>query len=285
LHNNLAAAVWLYEGPRPALAACEQGIEFCKQRGIAELVLYISSTRLLFLVSCGCVEQSLAESELLIEQAKAARDPVVLIEARSVRLRQRVQRGEAEQLLADAEHLASSVREIREPQLSALGFVAAAQVLARSRPEQAKTLLTELGDIPQIKHERYYISLLPESVRCALDTGDTQIATRLIDVVEPRTPLYEHSLHAARAQLAEANGDTIEAAKLYAQAALRWNEFENVPEHARALLGQGRCLLALGDAGAEVPLGEARDLFASMGYKPALTETKELLARAVAGAA
>jgi class 3 adenylate cyclase/tetratricopeptide (TPR) repeat protein len=282
LHNNLAAAVWLYEGPRPALAACEQGIEFCKQRGIAELVLYMSSTSLLFLVWCGRVEQALAESELLIEQAEAARDPVVLIETRSVRLRQRVQRGEAEQLLADAEHLATSVREVREPQLSALGFVAAAQVLVRSRPGQARTLLTELADIPQIKHERYYISLLPESVRCALDIGDTQLAAQLIDGVEPQTPLYEHSLHAAQAHLSEASGEMTKAAQLYAQAARSWNEFENVPERARALLGKGRCLLTLGDAGAEVSLAEARDLFTSMGYKPALNDTQKLLEQALA---
>jgi hypothetical protein len=49
-----------------------------------------------------------------------------------------------------------------------------------------------------------------------------------------------------------------------------------------ALLGQGRCLRALGDASAEVPLAEARDLFASMGYKPALAETEKLLAETVA---
>jgi len=281
LHNNLAAAVWLYDGPQPALAACEQGIEFCEQRGIAELVLYMSCTSLLFLVWCGRIEQALAEAKRLIEQANAARDPVVLIETRSVQLRQRAQRGEAEQLLTDAEHLASSARETREPQLSALGFVAAAQVFAQSRPEQAKTLLAELKHTPQIHQERYYISLLPESVRCALDIGDTQLGARLVEGVEPRTPLYEHSLHAARAQLAEASGETTEAAKLYAEAAESWNGFENVPECARALLGLGRCLLTLGDAGAEVPLAEARDLFTSIGYQPALNETQELLEQAL----
>ena len=57
----------------------------------------------------------------------------------------------------------------------------------------------------------------------------------------------------------------------------------NVPERAYALLGQGRCRLALGDVGSEAPLTEARDLFASMGYKqPALAETEELRAGAVA---
>jgi hypothetical protein len=50
-----------------------------------------------------------------------------------------------------------------------------------------------------------------------------------------------------------------------------------VPERAYALLGQGRCLAALGKPEAEEPLREARELFASMGYKPALAETEALL--------
>jgi hypothetical protein len=51
----------------------------------------------------------------------------------------------------------------------------------------------------------------------------------------------------------------------------------NVPERAYALLGQGRCLGALGRPEAEQPLREARDLFASMGYKPEFVEAAALL--------
>ena len=79
--------------------------------------------------------------------------------------------------------------------------------------------------------------------------------------------------------LAEAGSEPGSAAPGYADAAAGWLEFGNVPERAYALLGQGRCLVALGHAGAEVPLAEARDLFASMGYRPALAETEGLLSR------
>jgi hypothetical protein len=51
-----------------------------------------------------------------------------------------------------------------------------------------------------------------------------------------------------------------------------------VPERAYALLGHARSLLALGDpGGAERPLYEARELFESIGYTPALAETEALL--------
>ena len=47
---------------------------------------------------------------------------------------------------------------------------------------------------------------------------------------------------------------------------------------AYALLGQGRCLTVLGKHDeAQTSLREARELFASMGYQPALAETQSLL--------
>jgi hypothetical protein len=97
------------------------------------------------------------------------------------------------------------------------------------------------------------------------------------DGLEPRYPLDEHALRAARAQLAAHAGDHTAAVTLYAEAAARWQEFGNVPERAYALLGQGRNLRALHRPGADEPLREAREVFGSMGYKPALAETEALL--------
>ena len=71
---------------------------------------------------------------------------------------------------------------------------------------------------------------------------------------------------AARAQLAEHGGEYADAASLYAEAAAHWQEFGNVPERAHALLGEGRCLLAIGEAKAGEPLRKARELFEQMGY-------------------
>ena len=93
----------------------------------------------------------------------------------------------------------------------------------------------------------------------------------------------EHALATCRAQLAEAV-EPAEAAGLYAGAAERWREFGNVPERAYALLGQGRSLAALDLRVADAPLREARELFESMGYRPALEECDALLARAATAA-
>jgi hypothetical protein len=101
--------------------------------------------------------------------------------------------------------------------------------------------------------------------------------------VEPRTELFQHALCTSRAQLAEAAGTYAEAAASYGEAAERWRDFGNVPERAYALLGQGRCLRALRDASAETPLLAARELFAPMGFAPALAEADALLGQSTAG--
>jgi tetratricopeptide (TPR) repeat protein len=191
-----------------------------------------------------------------------------------VQLRLLAQRGAHDKAPA-ADELVAKARESGEPQHRAMAFAAATPLLlARGQPQQARALLAELDQVAKIRVDPYYDSLLPELVRSALALGDAELAARLADGVEPRMPLAEHALAACRPQLAEAAGDHALAAGLYAEAAERWREFGHVPERGYALLGQGRCLLALGDAGAEAQLAEARDLFASLGYKPALAETE-----------
>ena len=54
-------------------------------------------------------------------------------------------------------------------------------------------------------------------------------------------------------------------------------------ERAQALLGRGRCLLALKRASdATEPLRDAREIFAALGARPMLGETDSLLERAIA---
>ena len=157
-------------------------------------------------------------------------------------------------------------------------------LLARRRNDEAHALLLELEQTSAVRGDAGVATNLPELTRCALAVGDPAFARRLVDGVEPLTPVHEHAICAARAQLAETAGDHAGAAVLFTEAAERWRTFGNVPERAYALLGQGRCLAALGQTGADEPLREARELFSSIGYKPALAETEALLGESEAAA-
>jgi len=278
LHNNLPEAVWQHEGPRAALALCAEGIDFCERRGIAAWALDIAALRLTLLAACGDSGRVLSDVESVAAPLEAAgRTPVML--ARSAQLVLRVRRGDAAETAA-AEQLVAAAREAAEPQYMAVAFAAAAQLmLLEGHGEQATALLEELERTSGIRDEGFYAAALPGLVRCALVIGDTAVAARLVAGVEPRSPLQQHALAACRAALAEAAGDRVTAATAYAAAVAGWREFGDVPELAFALLGQGRCLIALGTPGADDPLRDARELFTSMGYAPALNETDALLGR------
>jgi class 3 adenylate cyclase/predicted ATPase len=285
VYNNLSIAVWPYEGPLAALELCREGIDYCERRGIAEIALFIGGSSLTYLAELGRPEQALVEARPLVERAEAA-GMVVATDARAIELRLLAERGEGRQELSSTEELVADARETGHPQILAVTFTAVVKLLlTHGRPQAARALLAELEQVPGVRVDTYYVSLLPELVRCALTLGEPELAARLVDGVEPRRPRHEQVLLSCRAQLAEAAGDPAEAAGLYSTAAEHWREFGNVPERAHALLGQGRCLLTLGRPEAADPLRAARDLFAGMGYKPALAETEALLVEQTAAPA
>src|SRR6187200_2363400 len=131
-----------------------------------------------------------------------------------------------------------------------------------------RALLAELEQTPGVRDDQVYVTNLPELVRGALAIGDRQLAGALVDGVPSGIPLYDHGLCSCRAQLAEAAGKHAEATLEYTEAAERWRGFGRVTERARALLGQGRCMVLLGEPGAGLPLAEARRQFSAMSYGP-----------------
>ena len=283
LHNNLAVAAWQHEGPQAGLAACGEGIDFCERRGIVEFALGIAAMRPTFLAELGQPEQALAEALPMAERLEAASD-TTSVEPRSLQLGLLAEQGTDEQAPAPDEAVAKA-RESGEPQLCADAFAGAARLLlAQGHRERASALLVELEQVVGIRADPYYAAALPGLVRTALALRQPELATRLVDGAEPRTPLSEHALSASRAQLTEAAGEHAEAAQLYAEVVERWREFGNVPERAYALLGQGRSIAALGKPEAEEPLRAARELFASMGFTPAVAQADGLLGSPAAAA-
>ena len=279
IYGNLGGVIWSYQGPRAALDVFGEAIAFCERRGIAEMVLQTRSSIPTALAELGHTEQALAEAGPLADRIEAGGD-MSFVATRALQVRLLAECGAPEE--APTPELVAAARGIGLPGFIALAFAAVAQLhLAQGRRAQARTLLQELDELAA-RVDYDYMSVLPSLMRVALSLDDEPLARRLASGVQPATPQDVHAVVTAEAQLAEAAGLQADAAQRYHEAAERWREFGNVPERAYALLGQGRCLRALGDASAEAPLAEARDLFASMGYKPALAETEKLLGETVA---
>jgi DNA-binding SARP family transcriptional activator len=285
VQNNLAVARYPLEGSGRSLAAFEQAVTFSEQRGLAETAASLAGNCPGMLVELGRTQEALAQAAALAAALEASGDTHSLIELRALELATQLNQGDTHDATDRADWLLDTARELASADLSVLALAAAAAGRrAAGQPDQARALLTELEQTPGTHENLNYAVELPAMVRTALAAGDPSLARTLTDGLQPRFPLHEHAHTSAQAQLAEAAGDHAKAAALYAEAAERWHQFGNLPERAYALLGHGRCLLALGHAGAEVPLTEARELFSSMGYKPALAETDAMLEQTTAAA-
>ena len=283
LMNSLAIARSPWEGFTSTLAAYEQGIAFCAERGLAEPQAVLESNSVEVLAAIGRTEQALELTGRLSALREASGDLYVLRSLQAIEVGIRTERG-AETARALIDGIVSAARESGTIDMKILGLATAAAAKLADAPEQARALLAELESTPGVRQNTNYPQQLAGMVRTALAAGDPSLAAKLPERLEGTFPLGEHALCAACAQLAEAAGELEAAVVLYADAAVRWRTFAYVPERAYALLGQGRCLLALGQPGAEIPLTQARELFQSMGYKPALAETDTLLEQTTAAA-
>jgi class 3 adenylate cyclase/tetratricopeptide (TPR) repeat protein len=271
---NLASVVGDWEGPQAALDALSEAVAFCERRGTVEYALNTRAASLYCLANLGQTQQALDAIGPLADRIQAAGD-IAFTMWRGLQLRLLAECGTSDHA-PDPDELVAATRDIGLRWHVANALAAAAQfLLAQRRPEEAKALLRELDELNPTQTE--LIGGLPALLRVVLALEDVPLAQRFMTDISPVAPIEEHALVTARAQLAEATGEHAEGARLYHEAAERWRVFGNVPELAYALLGQGRCLAALGDAAADGPLREARELFASMGYRPALAETEALL--------
>jgi class 3 adenylate cyclase len=285
VQNNLAIASYPLQGPAASLAAFERGIAFCEQRGLVEHVWWMEGDCPGLLVELGRPDEALERAARLAAAAVARGATHLLIWLRALELATHVARGEVGAGPDEADWLVKTVRAAGQAAVMVEALASAAFArLASGQEEQARELLAELEQTPGARETPYYARRLASMLRTALAAGHPELARRLVDGLEPVFPLREHALCAARAMLAEHSGNHAGAAELYAEAAARWQEFGNIPERAYALLGQGRCLIALGDLAAEKPLHQAAELFSSMNYRPALAETDALLEQATAAA-
>jgi tetratricopeptide (TPR) repeat protein len=118
-----------------------------------------------------------------------------------------------------------------------------------------------------------------EAVRAAIADGALDLAERLLAGAEGRPPRLSNAVLSARAALAEAKGELEQAAALYGDAVDRWHEFGFLLEEGQALLGVGRCFLALRAEEAVPTFTTARAIFARLEARPLLAETDALLAK------
>jgi tetratricopeptide (TPR) repeat protein len=277
IYGNLMWVLGEQRGPAAALQAGKEGIAFCEARGMTELADRDRGLILYLVADLGRTEEALAEAESIADRIQASGDKD-FVDIREVQLRLLAERGtprESPELRA----FVAAVHAFGEPNKTAEAIAVSLQsLLAGHRRDEAPELVADLRQLVTDDGAVLNPSTAPRAVRTLLSLGELELVERIVDSIGLRTASATLNLASSRAQVAEAAGDLPAAGRRYAAAADGWEAFGNVPEQAYARLGEGRCLAALGDTAAKVPLHRARELFIRLGYAPALAETAALLA-------
>ncbi|MFZ0323858.1 MAG: adenylate/guanylate cyclase domain-containing protein [Actinomycetes bacterium] len=283
-HNNLGLVRWQFDGPGRALDTLRAGIAYANPRGLTDVTDLLKGSLLSVMFDTGTHHEALDLASELAAHFEATGNTIDLSEVRAAQTRIYTWRGQAHHAAAWLNSLETTTRNTGYPQAIVFAFAAAmAAHTALGHPDAAAVLLAEVNTTSGTRENPYYPAWLPGMVRTALAIGRVELAEQLLTGVEPHHPYTQHALAAANAAIAEHRGDHQAAATSYADAAQRWEHFGVIPEHAYALLGQGRCLLALGRGAEATPaLRQARTIFEQLQAAPALTETDTLIDQATA---
>jgi class 3 adenylate cyclase/tetratricopeptide (TPR) repeat protein len=283
MQQNYTRALMAMRGPAAALEACGRGLESARRRGDEANVLMFRVRLVNWLYWSGDWDATLHEARDLDAALQAADDAWTLCLLRMVEGILLAARGRPEEAAPFLGWLVERGRVSEAGVLVGGALVsAAAAYFAMGQAETALGLIAAVAE----RRQEYWNGYGQIMVRTALAAGDADLAARLTDAITRRSPWIEHVRTACLALTAEARGENETALTGFADAAVRWRDFGVPYEEAQALLGQGRCLVALGRAPEAAPLlRAAREIFARLGARPALEETDKWLAKAEAGAA
>ena len=285
IYFNWAEDIGNAQGPRAALPRYREGLRFARSRNDGAMSFSLTYGIVRDLFRSGQWSKALAEARDLAPRLEAARNLAELGYLRAVQASLAVATGE----ISEARTLLPILEETGgghgEPNLRAACLVSAAGVRrAMGGPDAARRLLVRCVELPGLANEFTFDWHVPGAVRHAAALHDPVLAERFAATARPGRPLHRRVAPTVRAVLCELAGDHESACRHFAEAAAQWREFGVPFELALALLGQGRCLLALSRSpAAEAPLGEAFELLEGLGARPDADEARALLGRARRG--
>ena len=265
-----------------SLEVLNEGIAYAEARGLTEMLDLLIQSTLDALVDTGEHDKALEIAAGMSSRLEAKGDVLTLIVLRAVQARINALRGRAADVDETIEWIESSARETEDPQLVVTGLSSVALVQAGlGHDEAAGALLSEVCTYPSVRDNMDYPMMLPAMVRTALGIGEPSLAETTRSRL--RAPLSPCRACPRRCQRCPHRGpwERQAAADAYTDTADRWERLGVVPEQGFALLGQGRCLLALArPTEAARVLQHAREIFERLKATPALAETDALLAAA-----
>jgi tetratricopeptide (TPR) repeat protein len=274
-YNNLGDATRLGEGPGKALELNKRAQDLGHSHGFTGEALWAEQGALPMLFELGRWDELLVNASRLI--AWSQDHEATFMESVSAVFKAHVllHRGQTRDALSLQETFLPLLRGMDELETLTPSLQVAALIQARSGDESSALGLVREFERKTGLASPYRARYLPDVVRIVCAAGEPDYGSRLLvpegDVSFARD---RHAVVTAQAIVMEATGEVEQSVALYNDAARRWSEYGFLLEEGQALLGAGRCLIALGRPSvAAAPLHRARQIFTTLGAKPLLDET------------
>jgi tetratricopeptide (TPR) repeat protein len=270
--------VWWTDGPAAGLEVYRAGIEFTERRGMTYYTMYLKGESVWPLSELG-------QWDALLRVAGEIRDwdPVSYQALLALPYESHVLccRGQVADAAALRDAFLPRARESSDPQVLIPALATSAVIeLSRAAPAAALSLIAELEAVTRDRPVRR-AQHLPDALRICAAAGAIDLAETLLERTGVGAIRQVNAVHAARAVFAEAKGQRELSLRLYEESADRWARYGFVLEQGQALLGAGRCLLALEHPQrAATSLRKAQAIFESLGARPLMADTRQLLEQA-----
>jgi class 3 adenylate cyclase/tetratricopeptide (TPR) repeat protein len=272
--TNLADFAFWIEGPEKGLAMSTLAHEEARSRGLSHIGTWILAESTWMLFDLGDWDELLRRAELVRERGE---NPHTAGMVGAYKAQVLLAQGRSTEAASTLDEVMPKARAAADPQV----LVPATAVCALQRATEgdfprARALIKELNEASASRF--FKVKFLPQVVRTMIAIGDRIGFDELFDGCHESVPRDKYSLTTARALLAEHRGDLAEAEDLFREAVEGWKDFGHRFEHANALLGRARSLVALGRVAEARPVAEeARGLFEALGARPSLNEVESLL--------
>jgi class 3 adenylate cyclase/tetratricopeptide (TPR) repeat protein len=280
-HVNLGDLTWVQHGPAKGQELYEAAAELAERRGAPGAADWARMESMWTRFDLGEWDELLAIGDRILVRVQGTGASQIWVLTEAYRQDVLLHRGTADPAGVVKGTILPRAREIGDGQVLVPAFrVAALGRIARGDVAGAVDLVRELDELLRDRPgPRSWI--LNGAARVCLAADEAGLLRSLIDQGVEHLTRDQNSMASARAVLAEIEGDQERASTGYQDAADRWEAFPAVLEHGLALMGAGRCLLALGrqNEGTE-RLRAARERFGALGAPPLIGEVDDLLARA-----
>jgi len=277
---NLADATWVSVGAAEGLELHRTLQAFCETRGLPASFWWSKAESAWMLYDLGRWDELLA----VVDEVAGATNQTGGLQALELGLAHKAlvlaRRGDPSQAAAIVDELlpkawAGKDMQVLMPALSVGALIAA----ARDAPDVALGLVRESFEVSRASSDRHRSLFLAELTRLCVSLDALDLARELADGLTVDLGRIGAARTAAAAELAEAERRPADAIELFAEAQRRWRPLGAVPMLAAALLGEGRCRVALADDRAAAPLTEALGVFDGLGDVAGAAETRDLIAR------